>query len=265
MNNIALGRYVPLDSKIHKMDPRFKMVAMIILMIAIFNVNNAAGSIFMFVILGAAILASKLTFKFILKSMKPMMFMLIFLFILNMFAIREGYVLVSIFGWNIYSGAIFSTLFIVSRLIQMIMVTTLLTATTQPLELTLGIEDLLSPLRRIKVPAHEIAMMISIVLRYIPTLIEDTQRIMNAQASRGVDLDEGSLKEKITGIVSMISPLFMMSYMRAEDLADAMEARGYYPGKTRTRYKQLEVKPSDWMFIVLSIAILIATIMIGRI
>ncbi|QIK69826.1 energy-coupling factor transporter transmembrane protein EcfT [Erysipelothrix sp. HDW6C] len=264
MNNIALGRYVPLDSKIHKLDPRIKIICMIILMVGIFTLKNAYANLFMFVMLALAILASKLTFKFILKSMKPMMFMLIFLFILNIFAIREGYVLFELFGFKLYSGALYQTFFIVTRLILMIMVTTLLTATTAPLDLTLGIEDLLNPLRVIGVPAHEIAMMISIALRFIPTLIEDTQRIMNAQASRGVDLQEGKLMEKINGVVSMIIPLFVSSYHRAEDLADSMEARGYYPGKQRTRYKQLSIKASDWFMLALSILVAVAAFSIGR-
>ncbi|MEG0327301.1 MAG: energy-coupling factor transporter transmembrane component T [Erysipelothrix sp.] len=264
MKNIALGQYIPLDSKVHKLDPRIKIVSMILLMIGIFSVNNFYANGFMFVFLACAILASKLTFKFILKSLKPMGFMLIFLFILNIFAIREGRVLLEIWNFKLYSGALYQTFFIVTRLILMVMVTTLLTATTPPLELTLGIEDLLNPLRVIKVPAHEIAMMISIALRFIPTLIEDTQRIMNAQASRGVDLDEGSLKEKISGVVSMIIPLFISSYHRAEDLADAMEARGYYPGKERTRYKQLKIKFSDWLILAICIAVMVLSISIGR-
>ena len=146
----------------------------------------------------------------------------------------------------------------------MVMVTTLLTATTAPLDLTLGIEDLLKPFQKIGVPAHEIAMIISIALRFIPTLIEDTQRIMNAQASRGVDLQEGSFKEKIAGVISMIVPLFISSYHRAEDLADAMEARGYFPGKERTRYKQLKIRLSDWLVLGLTIAIVFGVRYTGR-
>lgn len=135
----------------------------------------------------------------------------------------------------------------------MIMITTILTATTAPLDLTLGIEDLLKPFKAIGVPSHEIAMMISIALRFIPTLIEDTQRIMNAQSSRGVDFQEGTLKEKVVGIASLIVPLFMSAYNRAEDLADAMEARGYYPGKERTRFKQLKIKLMDYVALAFSL------------
>jgi energy-coupling factor transport system permease protein len=139
----------------------------------------------------------------------------------------------------------------------MIMITTLLTATTKPLDLTLGIEDLLSPFKRFKVPAHEIAMMISIALRFIPTLIEESQRIMKAQASRGVDLNEGKLNEKIVAILSLIVPLFVSSFQRAEELADAMEARGYSPTSTRTRYKQLKVTFKDWIAFSFVMAVLV--------
>ena len=127
----------------------------------------------------------------------------------------------------------------------MITVTTILTATTKPLELTLGIEELLSPLTRFKVPAHEIAMMISIALRFIPTLIEETERIIKAQSSRGVDFEKGKITEKINAIISLIVPLFVSAFQRAEDLANAMEARGYIPDGKRTRYKQLHIQFKD--------------------
>lgn len=264
MDNIALGQYVPLDSKIHKIDPRIKIIMMVILMVTVFTVPNFYGYAFLFGVLTIAVLVSKLTLKFIIKSMKPVLFMSLFLFILNIFLLRTGELLVSIGFIKIYKDAISQTLFIVFRLMLMIIVTTLLTATTPPLDLTLGIEDLLSPLKRFKVPAHEIAMMISIALRFIPTLIEDTQRIMNAQASRGVDLQEGRFSEKVSGIISMIVPLFISSYHRAEDLADAMEARGYFPGKKRTRYKQLKVTFYDYAMLSLSIIIFVAVLFSGR-
>lgn len=251
MNHAVLGQYVPIDSKIHRIDPRIKIVMMMVLMVSVFLVPNFETYGFLFIVLSIAVLASKLTFRFILSALKPMWFMLIFLSIINIFLIRTGTPYKILF-FTVYSDAIKQTLFIVFRLTLMIMVTTLLTATTSPIDMTLGIEDLLSPLKRFKVPAHEIAMMLSIVFRFIPTLIEDTQRIMNAQASRGVDLEEGSFKEKISGIVSMIVPLFLSSYQRSEDLADAMEARGYYPGKTRTRYKQLKIRFSDLVMLSLS-------------
>ena len=267
MKNIALGRYLPLDSFVHKLDPRMKIMSMLFLMVAVFLVGGdypfvAYGVLFAFLII--CTLAAKLTIKYVIKSMKPMIFMMVFLTIINIFAYKTGTVIISIGSFKIYSDAIINTLFIVFRLMLMIMITTLLTATTAPLDLTLGIEDLLSPFKKIGVPSHEIAMMMSIALRFIPTLIEDTQRIMNAQASRGVDFEEGKLKEKILGIVSLIIPLFVSAYHRAEDLADAMEARGYSPGKERTRYKQLKVMPKDVIALGVSISMCFIVFYIGR-
>ena len=141
----------------------------------------------------------------------------------------------------------------------MIMITTILTATTKPLDLTLGIEHLLSPFKKIGFPTHEVAMMISIA-RFIPTLIEETQRIMKAQASRGVDMDEGSLMEKVKAILSLIVPLFVSAFQRAEDLAYAMEARGYIPNRTRTRYKQLKMQSIDYVLLVCTVLILFGMI-----
>ena len=185
MDNIALGRYLPLDSIIHKMDPRAKIMAMLFVMIAIFIDAGYIG----YAIIGAVVIAialmGKLKLSFLWRSMKPMLFMLVFLLIINLLVIKDGSILFSIGSFHIYSGALSQTLYIVIRLALMIMVTTILTATTKPLQLTLGIEDLLKPFQVIHVPAHQIAMMISIALRFIPTLIEETQRIMKAQASRG--------------------------------------------------------------------------------
>ena len=219
MDNIALGRYLPLDSIIHKMDPRAKIMAMLFVMIAIFIDAGYIG----YAIIGAVVIAialmGKLKLSFLWRSMKPMLFMLVFLLIINLLVIKDGSILFSIGSFHIYSGALSQTLYIVIRLALMIMVTTILTATTKPLQLTLGIEDLLKPFQVIHVPAHQIAMMISIALRFIPTLIEETQRIMKAQASRGVDIEEGKLMEKIRAILSLIVPLFVSAFQRAEDLA----------------------------------------------
>lgn len=257
MNNIALGKYIPLDSIIHRMDPRAKIGAMLLMMIAIFLPAGYIGYVFIGIAVILTAQLAKLKFSFLWRSMKPMLFMLSFLLIINLIVVREGSVLFSIFGWDIYTKAITQTLYIVIRLALMIMITTILTASTKPLELTLGIEDLLKPFVVIHVPAHEIAMMISIALRFIPTLIEETQRIMKAQASRGVDMEEGKLMEKIRAILSLIVPLFVSAFQRAEDLAYAMEARGYIPNRPRTRYKQLKMHKRDYLLLMLSVMIIV--------
>ncbi len=262
MNNIVFGRYIGLDSVMHRMDPRAKIMAMLFFIIAIFIPSGVLGYVLIGVVLLDGIFLSKLHLSYIVKAMKPMLIMMLFLLIVNVFVIQNGEVLTTVAGVKIYDKAIYQTLYIVIRLLFMISITTLLTATTKPLELTLAIEDLLAPFKKVGVPAHVIAMMISIALRYIPTLIEETQRIMKAQVSRGVDLEEGSFKEKIGAILSLIIPLFISSFQRAEDLASAMEARGYDPDKNRTRYHQLKMRLSDYFFILFSAVILVLVILI---
>ena len=192
--------------------------------------------------------------------MKPMLWMMAFLLVINLLVIKTGTPLFSIKGFPIYSDAVNQTLYIVVRLMLMVIITTVLTATTKPLDLTLGIEKLLKPFEKVGVPAHIIAMMISIALRFIPTLIEETQRIMNAQASRGVDLENGSIKEKIMAILSLIVPLFVSAFDRADQLANAMEARGYDPSRKRTRYKVLKMQTIDYASMILSVVVLCACI-----
>ena len=181
MGNFTLGRYLPLDSPIHKLDPRMKIIAMLIMLVSIFINAGWIGYGIIFVVMTFVILLAKLSFSFIWKAMKPMLFMLCFLLVINILVIRTGSVLLTIGSFSIYTDAVFQTLYIAVRLLLMIMITTCLTATTKPMDMTLGIEDILAPLKKIHVPAHEIAMLISIALRFIPDLIDETQRIMKAQ------------------------------------------------------------------------------------
>lgn len=262
MSNFALGSYMPMDSVVHKMDPRSKIIIMLLLMISIFIPSGITGYICIGIFICFVLFLSKLSIKYALRSMKPMLFMMIFLLVINVLVIKTGIPWIQ-WGWfSIYSDAIYQTLYIVVRLLYMIIITTILTATTKPLDLTLGIEKLLKPLEKIKFPAHIIAMMISIALRFIPTLIEETQRIMNAQASRGVDLDNGSLKEKLMAILSLIVPLFISAFDRADQLANAMEARGYNPNAQRTRYKVLKMSSLDYIGLISSGFLLILNIAI---
>ena len=260
MKNIALGRYIPLNTPFHRLDPRAKIDAMFLMLIAIFIPAGFIGYGIIAVGVIACVFLAGLKFDFIVKAMKPMMFMLVFLLVVNMMVIKDGVPLITLGSFSIYSGAIIQTLYITVRLMLMVMITTLLTATTKPLDLTLGIECLLAPFKKIGVPAHEIAMMISIALRFIPTLIEETDRIIKAQTSRGVDLDEGSLSEKIMAILSLIVPLFVSAFQKAEDLANAMESRGYAPGATRTRYKVLKWSGNDTLLIVGTIVVIILNV-----
>lgn len=245
MNNITLGKYLPLNSPIHKLDPRTKICAMVAILVSIFIPTGFYGYLVIGTIAIGAVLIAKLQFSFIIKAFKPSLFMMVFLMIINIFVIRTGDPILTLGSFVIYKDALVQTLYIVLRLLFMIMITTLLTATTKPLDLTLGIEDLLAPLNKIGVPTHDIAMMISLALRFIPTLLEEAQRILKAQASRGVDLENGSFKEKIQAVLSLVVPLFVSCFQKADDLADAMEARGYIVGAERVRYKQLKFTALD--------------------
>lgn len=245
MNNMMLGRYLPIDSFIHRLDPRLKIGSLLLLLIAVFFDAGFIGYGILGVFVVVMAILSKIKVSQLLKAIKPMLFMMLFLMFFNLLFIQRGTLLVSFGFIKIYDQAIIQTAYIFIRLILIIVMTTILTATTKPLDLTLGIEHLLSPFKKVGFPTHEVAMMISIALRFIPTLLEETQRIMKAQASRGVEFSEGKLKDKIMSIVSLIIPLFISAFQRAEDLANAMESRNYNPEAKRTRYKQLIWKISD--------------------
>lgn len=245
MDNITFGKYLPTNSMIHRLDPRLKLVVLMLYLITIFFNIGYVGYAFLALFACLIIGISKIPFKFILKAMKPMMFMMIFLLFFNVLLLKTGDLLITILGIGIYSGALIQTSFIVLRIVLILSLSTILTTTTKPLELTLAIESLFKPLKRFGFPSHELAMMISIALRFIPDLLEETQRIMKAQASRGVDFQEGSFKEKIQSIISLIIPLFLSAFQRAEDLANAMESRNYNPEAARTKYQLLIWKISD--------------------
>lgn len=252
MNNIVIGRYLPLDSIIHRRDPRFKILSMMILLIAIFLPAGFQGYGLLAIFAFFAYSLSKLPFNFIWKAFKPMLFMMGFILVLNIMLNQEGDLVFAVWGIKIYSQALYHTGYIIVRLLLMLTITTILTASTKPMDLTYAIEDLMAPLQVFKVPSHEIAMIISIALRFIPTLIEEAVRIMKAQSSRGVDFEQGKLKEKIKGILSLIIPLFVASFKRAEDLANAMEARGYVVEAKRTRYRQFEINLGDWLMLIMT-------------
>lgn len=259
--NITIGRYLPLNSWMHKRDPRIKLISMIILIIAVFIDIGFLGYAIIGAFLILALLVSKVSIKMILKSMRAMLFMMVFLFLINIFVVKTGDVWVNLGFLTIYEGAVLQTLYIFVRLLIMVSITTILTVSTKPMDLTMAIEDLLAPLKVFKVPSHEIAMIISIALRFIPTLIDEANRIMKAQASRGVDFEEGTIKEKISSILALIIPLFASSFQRAEELADAMEARGYVPGEERTRYRIFKINGQDILLLTLSITILVSFIL----
>ena len=261
MNNLVFGKYIPIDSFMHRLDPRAKLIGLFLMIAAVFVPKSWWVFLVIAILLALALLLAKIGIKMIVQSFKPMIMMMIFLFVINALTIKTGDILFTLGPVEIYSDAIFNTLFVIVRLLLMISITTLLTATTNPLDLTLGIEWLLHPLEIVHFPAHEVAMMVSIALRFIPTIIEETMRIMNAQKSRGVDFENGKFSEKIAAILSLIVPLFSVAFERAYELADAMEARGYVPGAERTRYHVLKFRFTDYIFILICVLVLTFSIL----
>lgn len=244
MNSITLGKYVPYNSFVHRLDPRFKIFAMILLMVCIFlSFGSIAMNFIMYGILMIMIfsimISSHVKISSLFKQLKMMWFMIIFILIINLLVSKDeslGYFNITK-NWRIYYSAIYNTLYIAIRLVLMLGLSMVLTATTTPLQLTGALEWYMYPLKFIRFPVHEIAMVISLALRFIPTILEETDKIMKAQASRGVDFQRGKIKEKIRAIISLIIPLFVSAFQRSDDLANAMEARGYNPQAKRTRYR----------------------------
>ncbi|MBM7573061.1 energy-coupling factor transporter transmembrane component T family protein [Aquibacillus albus] len=256
-NTLIIGQYVPGNSLVHRLDPRTKIVIIFFFVFFIFFANSPAsyGLLTLFAITSA--LTTKIKLPYILKGLKPVWFLIVFTFFLHLFVTKEGEVLLHIFTYPIYSDAVSQGTAISLRFFLLIMVTSLLTLTTTPIEITDAIESLLHPLKRINFPVHELALMMSISLRFIPTLIQETEKISKAQASRGVDFKTGSIKDRMQAIVPLLVPLFVSAFKRAEDLAMAMEARGYQGGEGRTKLRQLRVEKRDILAYVLFVCVLI--------
>ena len=270
MNNIILGRYTPYNSFIHRMDPRNKIFCLIALMVAVFisystwELTFIIGGIlafFTFVLL----LISHVSIRQLFGSLKTMWFIIIVLLIVNCLVPPRGATVVafSIGSFPIYWDAILQSLKIILRLVLMISLSMILTATTKPLELTYALEWYLTPLKIVKFPAHEVAMTISIALRFIPTILSEVERIMKAQSSRGVDFKHGKISSRFKAIISLIIPLFISAFQRSEELADAMEARGYDPKQKRTRYRKLSFHFSDIFVFLLCAGVMAGTIVVS--
>lgn len=247
IKDITLGQYIPGDSFIHKLDPRIKIIISLIYIIDLFIINNFKGYILVIAFTAIAILISKVPFKFIYRGLKPIFIMIVITALLNIFMTSGGDI---IFQWKfitIYEKGLQLAGFMVIRLVLLIIGTSLLTLTTSPIELTDGIEKLLNPLKRVGVPAHELAMMMTIALRFIPTLMDETDKIMKAQMARGADFESGNIVKRAKSLIPILVPLFISSFRRAEELAMAMEARCYKGGEGRTKMKQLKLEGKDFV------------------
>jgi energy-coupling factor transport system permease protein len=250
MNSMIIGKYVPGTSIVHRMDPRSKLIMVFFYVFIVFLGNNVETYAILMAFSFSLILLSRIPLSFIIRGLKPIFWVILFTFLLHLLMTKEGELLYRL-GWlEIYEQGVKQGIFISLRFLSLIIVTTLLTLTTTPIEVTDGVESLLSPLKKFNMPIHELALMMSISLRFIPTLMEETDKIMKAQAARGVDFSSGSLQERIKAIVSLLVPLFINSFKRAEELATAMEARGYQGGEGRTKFRLLTWKFADTALIV---------------
>jgi len=256
-NSMIIGQFVPGDSFIHKLDPRAKIIVIFFYVIVVFFANNAMsyGLLTLFVVI--SIIFTFIPLRFIIKGLTPIWFLIIFTFLLHLFLTKEGPVLFEILSVKFHLGGVIQGLVISLRFMLLILMTSLLTLTTTPIEITDAIESLLHPLKRVKFPVHELALMMSISLRFIPTLMQETDKISKAQASRGVDFRTGPLKERIKAIIPLLVPLFVSAFKRAEELAMAMEARGYQGGEGRTKLRELSYQKRDAFIFILFILVVI--------
>jgi energy-coupling factor transport system permease protein len=245
MDNVIIGKYIPRDSLIHRMDPRSKLLLIFTFVLIIFLANNAESYGVLLVYTLLITLLTKVPFIYILKGLKPIIWIILFTFALHVLMTKEGDLLVQ-WGWfSIYEEGLRQGIFISIRFFLLVIMTSLLTLTTTPIEVTDGMESLLHPFKRFKLPVHELALMMSISLRFIPTLMQETEKIMKAQTARGVEFANGPIRERLKAVIPLLVPLFINSFRRAEELANAMEARGYRGGEGRTKFRELKWKPSD--------------------
>lgn len=266
LSDITLGQYYPADSCIHKMDARIKILLSVAFMVVIFCIGSVYGYATLFTFTVFAVAMSKIPFKFMLKSIKPLMFFVVFTAILNILFTRSGEVLWHYGFLTVTRDGVLNAVYMIIRIVFLIMGTSLLTYTTSPIELTDGIERLLRPFSKIGLPSHELAMMMSIALRFIPTIMEETDKIKKAQTARGADFESGNVLKRAKALIPLLIPLFISAFRRADELAMAMECRCYHGGKNRTKMNEPHMGIRDfWAVFVFAIfvAIIVLTNILG--
>lgn len=264
IRDITIGQYYPSNSKIHQLDPRVKIVCTLLYLISLFTFKSILGYLLATIFLIAIIKVSKVPFKFIVKGLKPILVLLMITVLFNLFLTPGGEVLLKVGFLKVTEKGLTSAVYMALRLIYLIMGSSLMTLTTTPNSLTDGMESLMRPLNKINVPVHEIAMMMSIALRFIPILLEETDKIMKAQIARGADLESGNLIQKAKAMIPILVPLFVSAFRRANDLAMAMEARCYRGGEGRTKMKPLIYQRQDYMAYGLMVCYVVVTFAVGR-
>lgn len=265
LRDITIGQYFPGNSLIHRLDPRFKIVITVLYIVMLFAggsyIGLAVGAVYTF----TAIALSKIKPKMFVKSVKPIIPFLLVTAIINLLLVSSGEVLWRWKFLKITDAGLNISIFMIIRIVLLIAGTSLLTYTTSPITLTDAIERLLSPLKKLKFPVHELAMMMSIALRFIPTLIEETDKIMSAQKARGAEIDTGSFIARAKNLVSILVPLFISSFRRADELATAMECRCYNGGTGRTRLRQLRSAPRDYIALAVTVMFLAGAVIVSKI
>lgn len=247
IRDITIGQYYPAKSVIHRLDPRVKLVSTLLYLISLFLFKSISGYLVATLFLAVVIRVSRVPISYIVKGLKPVIMLLMITVLFNLFLTREGDILFQAWIFTITEGGLRTAVYMAVRLVYLIIGSSLMTFTTTPNELTDGIERLLGPLNKIHVPVHEIAMMMSIALRFIPILLEETDKIMKAQMARGADFESGNLIQKAKSMVPLLVPLFISAFRRATDLAMAMEARCYRGGAGRTKMKPLCYNRRDYL------------------
>lgn len=317
MNNITIGQYVPGDSWIYKMDPRIKIIALVLALVVTFTISSFNHMAVLLVLTLMMILTTGIPFLKMIKGMKALLFLLTFTFVIQVFYVQSGNLLfetdmhlsfssigalvvlivlyniakkrtkfkstlflafvfmvfflqavlpygkIFSYEFNLYEGGLYKTGFLLFRILIVVMLSSLLTFTTMPTDLNNGLESVLKPFKVVRFPVAELSMMLSITLRFIPTLLDETTKIMKAQASRGVEFSESKLKDKISQIISLLIPIFVISFKRAEDLANAMEARGYVIGAKRTKIDQMKLGLVDLVSVTILVLLLTLNILVN--
>lgn len=264
IRDITIGQYYPAQSPVHRLDPRVKIICTLIFLVSLFVQNSLLGYAVATIFLMIVIKASQVPLKFMLKGLKAIVILLLFTVVMNLFLTKGGETLVHFWIFTITEQGLRVSVFMAIRLIYLIVGSSLMTLTTTPNSLTDGIESVLKPLNKINVPVHEIAMMMSIALRFIPILLEETDKIMKAQIARGADLESGNIIQKTKAMVPILVPLFVSAFRRANDLAMAMEARCYCGGEGRTKMKPLVYEKRDYLAYTFSIFYLVVVIIVGH-
>lgn len=263
LKDITLGQYFPGNTVLHRLDPRTKILLTVFYIVALFLAKHLVGYGILLLVLAAAVAVSKVKLKTLFRGLKPILVIIVITGLLNLFWTPGT----TIWRWgflNLTVEGVWAAVFMVLRISMLILCTFLLTYTTSPILLTDGLESLLGPLKKIHVPVHELSMMMSIALRFIPTLIEETDKIMSAQKARGADFDTGNLMEKARALIPLLVPLFISAFRRADELAVAMECRCYHGGEGRTRLRQLKYRGADIAFLCGGLALCVGVGILGN-